>query len=240
MVLSPQNSVVNWKCSIWVVEQINHLWAPSQHPVSPKPSQSRWRYGCTLEDVSADFLYHLQTLCHFFLDSVLAFLSFINITDWVTILVFMDWTFLSFFKKRFYLFIFREKRREGEREGEKNQCVTMCPLVGTWPETQACVLTGNQTGDPLLHRPTLNPLSYTSQDWNFLDDVPHWLRQVGVGGRAHREDWIRACWEYVRLFHIIKQPESSILHFSNTFYIAAFSSFNILWKIISKHIFYMF
>ena len=28
-----------------------------------------------------------------------------------------------FFKKDFYLFIFREKGREGEREGEKHQCV---------------------------------------------------------------------------------------------------------------------
>ena len=30
---------------------------------------------------------------------------------------------LSFFKKRFYLLIFRERGREGEREGEKHQCV---------------------------------------------------------------------------------------------------------------------
>ena len=29
----------------------------------------------------------------------------------------------SFFKKRFYLFILRERRREGEREREKHQCV---------------------------------------------------------------------------------------------------------------------
>ena len=29
----------------------------------------------------------------------------------------------TFFKKRFYLFIIREKGREGEREGEKRQCV---------------------------------------------------------------------------------------------------------------------
>ena len=28
-----------------------------------------------------------------------------------------------FFKKRFHLFIFREKGREGEREGEEHQCV---------------------------------------------------------------------------------------------------------------------
>ena len=37
------------------------------------------------------------------------------------------------------------------------------PLLGTWPTTQACALTGNQTSDPLLHRPVLNPLSHTSQ-----------------------------------------------------------------------------
>ena len=49
--------------------------------------------------------------------------------------------------KRFYLFIFRERGREGERQGEKQQCVLPLehPLVGTWPTTQACALTGNQT-----------------------------------------------------------------------------------------------
>ena len=31
--------------------------------------------------------------------------------------------FLGSFFKRFYLFIFRERGREGEREGEKHQCV---------------------------------------------------------------------------------------------------------------------
>ena len=30
-------------------------------------------------------------------------------------------SFFPFFKKRFYLLIFREKEREGEREGEKHQ-----------------------------------------------------------------------------------------------------------------------
>ena len=51
----------------------------------------------------------------------------------------------AFFKKRFYLFIFREKGREGEREGEKHQCVaaSQSPAPGTWPATQACALTGN-------------------------------------------------------------------------------------------------
>ena len=37
------------------------------------------------------------------------------------------------------------------------------PLVGTWPTTQACALTGNRTSDPLVCRLALNPLSYTSQ-----------------------------------------------------------------------------
>ena len=36
------------------------------------------------------------------------------------------------FSKRFYLFIFRERGREGEREGEKHQCVvaSWAPLTG--------------------------------------------------------------------------------------------------------------
>ena len=39
----------------------------------------------------------------------------------------------------------------------------MHPLLGTWPTTQACALTGNQTSNPLVHRLALNPLSHTSQ-----------------------------------------------------------------------------
>ena len=35
----------------------------------------------------------------------------------------------------------------------------MCPLLGTWPATQACALTGNQTSDPFFLRLALNPLS---------------------------------------------------------------------------------
>ena len=37
------------------------------------------------------------------------------------------------------------------------------PLLGTWPTAQACALTSNQTSDPLVCRPALNPLSHTSQ-----------------------------------------------------------------------------
>ena len=41
------------------------------------------------------------------------------------------------------------------------------PLVGTWPATQACALTGNRTSDPLVHRWALSPLSHTSQSFFF-------------------------------------------------------------------------
>ena len=38
-----------------------------------------------------------------------------------------------------YLFILEQK---GGREGKKHQCVVVS-LLGTWPTTQACALTGN-------------------------------------------------------------------------------------------------
>ena len=37
------------------------------------------------------------------------------------------------------------------------------PQLGTWPATQACALTGNQSGDLLVPRLAHNPLSHTSQ-----------------------------------------------------------------------------
>ena len=49
--------------------------------------------------------------------------------------------------------------REGEGEGKKHQCV----VASRAPGTQACALTGDRTGNPVVHRPTLNPLSHTSQ-----------------------------------------------------------------------------
>ena len=71
--------------------------------------------------------------------------------------------FLKTFFKRFYLFIFRESGREGERERNIKVWLPLtCPLLGTWPTTQACALTRNRTDDPLVHRLALNPLSHTS------------------------------------------------------------------------------
>ena len=66
--------------------------------------------------------------------------------------------FFSFFK-RFYLFIFRERGREGEREGEKHPYVVAShtPPTGDLAITQACALTGNRTGDPSVCRLSLIP-----------------------------------------------------------------------------------
>ena len=39
----------------------------------------------------------------------------------------------------------------------------LCSLLGIRPATQACALNGNQTSGPLVCRPTLNPLSHSSE-----------------------------------------------------------------------------
>ena len=56
------------------------------------------------------------------------------------------WTFHVFlFSLDFiYLFLERGEQREKEREGNINVWLPLtCPVLGTWPTTQACVLTGN-------------------------------------------------------------------------------------------------
>ena len=58
-----------------------------------------------------------------------------------------------FFLKDFiYLFLERGERKEKEKERNINVWLPLAyPPPGTWPETQACALTGNQTGNPLVH-----------------------------------------------------------------------------------------
>ena len=66
---------------------------------------------------------------------------------------------IFFKKKRFYLFIFREGKGGRRRERNINVWLAlMHPLLGSWPATQAGALTGDLPGDPLILRPTLNPL----------------------------------------------------------------------------------
>ena len=76
---------------------------------------------------------------------------------------------MEFFKDFIYLFLERGEGREKEREKNINVWLPLgCPLLGTWPATQACALTGNQTGNCLVCWLVLNLLSHTNQGqiWN--------------------------------------------------------------------------
>ena len=54
--------------------------------------------------------------------------------------------------------MFRERERQGEREGEKH------PLKwGTWPAVQSCAVPGSRTDDLLTHRTMPSSRSHTSQ-----------------------------------------------------------------------------
>ena len=69
-----------------------------------------------------------------------------------------------FFKDFIYLFLEQGEGKEKERERNINVWLPLIyPLLETWPTTQACALTGNQTGNPSVCSLVLNPVSYTSQ-----------------------------------------------------------------------------
>ena len=72
------------------------------------------------------------------------------------------------------IYLFRERGKKGEREGEKHQCVVAPHLSPPGPATQSCALNGNGTSDPLVRVPALNPLSYTSQGSNIF--IKHLLK----------------------------------------------------------------
>ena len=58
-----------------------------------------------------------------------------------------------------FLSLFLEKQEGNEKERKRNTNVWLPltgPLLWTWPATQACALTGNQTSDPLVRRPALS------------------------------------------------------------------------------------
>ena len=75
---------------------------------------------------------------------------------------------ISFFKD----FIYLREGEGGRRKRERNikvQLPLACPVLGPWPATQACTLTENWTGNPLVHWPALDPLSHTSQGQNIIN-----------------------------------------------------------------------
>ena len=107
--------------------------------------------------------------------------------------------FFPLLLKRF-IYLFLEMGEGREKERERNIRVwlpLMHPLLGTWPTTQACALTGNRTSDPLLYRLVLNPLSHTSHGFSFflihynvintclISCVPETLSPIHSSFRAH-------------------------------------------------------
>ena len=76
--------------------------------------------------------------------------------------------FLSFL---FSIYLFLEGGEGKEKEGERNVSVWL-PLahsiLGTWPATHACALTGNRTSDLLVCSPALNLLSHPSQGYSLV------------------------------------------------------------------------
>ena len=97
------------------------------------------------------------------------------------------WDFTSAHTDIFkHIFIgFRERRREGEREGEtlgceretSIDCLWYASRPGTKPATQACALTGDRTCDLSLCGWTRNPLNHTSQ--GCADGLPHSSQALG-------------------------------------------------------------
>ena len=57
----------------------------------------------------------------------------------------------SMYFKQDFIYSFPERGEGREKERERNINVWLpliCPLLGTWPTTLACALTGNRTEDP--------------------------------------------------------------------------------------------
>ena len=66
--------------------------------------------------------------------------------------------------KKYFIYLFLGKGTEKERKRNINVWLRLAShLLGTWSTIQACALNGNQTGDHLVCRLVLNPLSHTSQ-----------------------------------------------------------------------------
>ena len=85
-----------------------------------------------------------------------------HLTQLVLLLRPIQLTASAFLKKIFIYLFFSKRGREGEREGEKHQCIHWLllarPQPRTWPAAQACALTGSR-------RLMLNSLNHSSQGY---------------------------------------------------------------------------
>ena len=116
--------------------------------------------------------------------------------------------FFSLHNILFYLkilFIFREgEGREKDRERNTNVWLSLVyPLLGAWPATQACALTGNWTSDPSVRRLVFNPLSHTNQGThNILINYV-----VTTGSITYTNSWRTNNWPLVST-HLIRWDTS--------------------------------
>ena len=81
--------------------------------------------------------------------------------------------------------------------------LTHAPL-GAWPTwPQAYALTGNRTSDSLVCRLTLNPLSHTSQGWNFFNNkLPSPLPKTKIVNSASVSAFFFEVDRYVPLYKL--------------------------------------
>ena len=86
--------------------------------------------------------------------------------------MFRDFFCFCFFKDFIYLFLDRGEGREKEERNISVWLPLTHLLLGTWLATQACALTGNQTGDPLVPKQVLNPLSHAAQGYFSISLLP--------------------------------------------------------------------
>ena len=108
------------------------------------------KWGCPRNSPSKHYVFSiLLFLFQSALTCVHHIVSSRDLREFVTIVT-------LFFKDFIYLFLERGEGREKERGKNINVWLPLKhPLLETWPATQACALTGNRTGDPLVHRPAL-------------------------------------------------------------------------------------
>ena len=76
------------------------------------------------------------------------------------------------------------------------------PLLGTWPTTHTCALTGNRTGHTLVYRLVFHLLSHTSQGY------AHFL--IGL--------FVFLEWSYLSSVYILEMKPLSEVSLTNMFY----------------------